>query len=385
MQQQWDASSPAPEPEPEDEQPCEPEDLDHDREAGRRIHLMYAGKECPEASSAERERAEKARRVDESQYTFWVSEWDLEPLGTVQEMRETRWWLFRDGKEIYSGQTDVVWIRGEIGGPADILVGDLKGLWGHHDAAPINMQLRRYVALIAANMESLGYTELRSAVTYLNQPAITMNPKPARFTADDIAQAVLEMWADVEAMSDPNAKRVAGSVQCKRCRAKLVCPEYQQVQTRISNALIPSVTAVTEEPPKTKVLEASVKLLAGEQLSKLLAWADALEDAVKLAKAEAKKRLRWNEDSVPGWRLRPNPNRSKVDDVTKVFTRFNQEYGVSADEFTKLCSITKKNCEQLLRDKTKLKGSELEELLGTVLEGATAAIHVVSSLEKVKP
>lgn len=394
LQRQWDEFCPETVEESASEDNGGPDDIDRDREAGVRIHLLYAGKECPEASSAEHDRAEKARAVDEKIKSLWVSQWEFEPLGTIQEWREKRWWLHGglDAKPIYSGQTDVVWIRGEAGGSADILVGDLKGLWGHHDSAPLNMQIRRYVALIAENIQSAGFTELRSATAYLNQPAKSMNPVVTQFFADDIATAVMEMQMDVAAMTDPDAARTAGSVQCHRCRAKLICAEYQEAQAKVVHAVAPMVKAVplTVQAPNiieiatNKVtLAESLKALSSEQLVRLLPWCPALENAAELARQEAKRRLRIDMDSVPGWQLVPNSPRARVEDVLTVFNRFAEGYGVDSLTLTKLCSITKKALTDLLRAKSGLKGGPLADKLDELLKDCVKMSQVQSSLEKI--
>lgn len=378
MQKQWDTFSPQP---PEDGNgDGDSEDMDSDREAGKRIHLLYAGQECLKASPEERERAEKGRRVDEAMKTQWLAQFDYEPMGKVRELRETRWWLkHENGKEIYSGQTDAVWIRGSEQGEADILVADLKGLWGHQDNASLNMQIRRYIALIAVNIQQYGFLKLHSAMAYLNQPAVTLNPKPAQFDEEDIAKAVLEMWSDVAAISDPEAKRTAGPVQCHRCRGKLICPEYQEAQSGIMNVVAPPIES---GPPAKGEMLLNIKNLEGPELSRLLHWVPALRDAADMAQFIAKERLKSNPESVPGWRLKPNPDRSKVSDVFKVYLRFASLYQIEAAEFTKRCSITRKAAGEYLQEKSGLKGIALERELKMLLDGATVPIKIQPSLER---
>lgn len=387
LQKQWDTTCPSEEPEvvlSGLEYNADPENIDNDAEAGKRIHLLYAGKACTAASQAEIDRAEKALQVDAKMKSQWLTSLgaDLEPEIKILELRETRWWL-RDekGDPIYSGQSDVVWIRGNEDGPADILLGDLKGLWGHHDPAPLNMQIRRYIALIAANAIDAGYTGINSASAYLNQPAKTLMPAMTVYDEEAIQMAVLEMHSDIAAMMDPKATRTAGPVQCHHCTAKLICPEYQEAQlTLVETVSLPAIL----EPPTKEALSEAVKLLPASQLSKLLDWTPALENACELAKFEAKRRLREDALSLPGWNLKPNPSRSKVEDVNELFKRCALAYGVTAEVFTKLCSIPKGAVIELVKAHSGLKGAALDAKVVELLAGTTRAVKVQHSLERLK-
>lgn len=381
LQKQWDEAFP--EPEVEAAEDAGHDDMDSDAEAGKRIHLLYAGKECPEASQAEIDRAEKARRVDEAMKEQWLGFFDYEPGGQIVEYREKRWWLTDPvGNQLYSGQTDVVWVRRSKDGIADVLVGDLKGLWGHHDPAPINMQLRRYVALVAVNMENLFGVpvELRSASAYLNQPVKTLKPVLTQFEKADIEKAVQEMNDEIAAITDPNAKRTAGSIQCTHCRAKLICEEYQFAEAQIKGVIAyPLLTGV----PAKEDLARSIAALPSDKLARILGWVPALIDACDMAKAEAKRRLKADENAVPGWRLWPNSPRSKIDNINTVYERCETQFSLEEKEFTKLCSITKKALTELVREKSGLKGAALELKVGEIIDGAIRTIPVSPSLEKV--
>jgi hypothetical protein len=357
--------------------------MDLDAEAGKRIHLLYSGKECPGATQAEIDRAEKALQVDAKMKSAWLTSIgaDLEPAKPILELRESRWWLRGENQEpLYSGQTDAVWIRGDEGGEADILVADLKGLFGYHDPAPLNMQIRRYIALVAANRSGMNYTGIRSASAYLNQPAKTLNPVMTTYDADAIEMAVMEMHMDLAAMMDPDAKRIAGPVQCHHCRAKLLCPEFEKAQSAVMVSVVEQVTA----PPSKETLSEGIAALPGPTLAKFLAWVPAFRDACDLAQTEGKRRLRDDPASVPGWALKPNAPRSKVEDVTTLFARCSAEWQVTGLAFTALCSITKKNIQQLVREKSKLKGAALDAKVTEIMAGTTRPIPVSASLEKVK-
>lgn len=352
-------------------------DMDKDAEAGKRIHSLYAKQPCPGASQAEIDRAEAAHKVDAKMYEIWQTLFRGLPEQPVIELREVRWWL-RDegGAPLYSGQSDAVWIRGEMGGPADILLADLKGLWGYHDPAKLNCQIRHYIALIANSITEYGYTHVVSALAYLNQPAKTMSPQPVEFDLEAIQKAIELMKEEVEMISSEDALRTPGPVQCRRCIAKLTCEEYHQEQ-----AIITAPLSFTAESTKEQLTE-KIGMLLPNKLAILCDWAPALKDAAKLAENEAKRRLREDAASVPGYRLKENSPREKVVDVKLVFTRLAQK-GVTADEFATLCSISKSNIEIALRSKTGTKGKALDDAVSATVKGATMPIKVSASLEKI--
>lgn len=365
----------------EDSKPSD--DMDRDAAAGIRIHKLYAGEAVTEAKEAERNRAAQALEVDTKIHQTWVDFFKAEPEEQIVAVRERRWWMKDDsGQPIYSGQTDLLKIRGHANGQADILIGDLKGLWGYHDDATLNLQLRHYIGLVASGIGELGYIGVRSAACYLNQPAITMSPKLALFDHDDVEQTVQEVFLHAMAVNDPDASRTAGPIQCHRCQAKLICQEYQDyVQT------LPVIVAPfrPEQPvPVKAVIEHQVTSLTGEKLAELLPWLPAMDNVVALAKAEAKRRLKKDPESVPGWQLKPNRPRSKITDLIEVYNRLSRQYNVKPSDFVKVCSISGENLEEITRAASGLKGKALAEKVRQLKDGCFIPIPVSDSLEEIK-
>jgi hypothetical protein len=358
------------------------DDLDSDAEAGKRIHKLYAGETVPNAVERERQRAEQALAVDTKMHGQWADVFKCEPEVPIVTLREHRWWLKDDsGKPVYSGQTDMVKFRGKPKGVADILVADLKGLWGHHDPASQNMQIQRYIALIAVDIQSMGYSEVRSACAYLNQPAKTMTPAMVQYDREDIDNAIFQMQLDVAAIMDPDAPRTAGPVQCHRCRAKLLCAEYQEFI-----ASLPAPIPLNGTPPDKAALTQTLSKLTGDRLASIIPWLPSLDNMVSLAKAEAKRRLRADPKSVPGYRLKKNAPRSKVTDLMLLWNRLSAKYpNITAAEFIALCSVTLGNVEAVTRDKSGLKGKALDETVKGILEGCTMPIMINDSLEEGEP
>lgn len=354
------------------------DDLDKDAEAGKRIHRLYAGEEVSEATEPERKRAQLALTVDQEMFRRWSGGFGFDE--PIQCLPEYRWWLKDgDGQELYSGQTDKIWVRGKANGPCDVLLADLKGLWGYHDPAALNVQIRRYAALIAATIADLGYTEVRTIAAYLNQPAVSTKPQVALFEKEELAAAVADMWSDVCLMLDPEAPRNPGHVQCHHCRAKLICEPFQTYVPAL-----PVVPHPSAEIPIKPVIEHKVALLSNGKLEELMSWKDALSNLVDMVESEAKRRLRQDPESFGGrWFLRMNPAREKISDVMTVWQRLSTSFAdLTAQEFVKKCSVTKKAVEEILREKGGMKGKSLETKLELVLEGATSSTVVSPTLAR---
>lgn len=380
----WQAMTdepPAPENELLDDGDKSETDLEKDAEAGRRIHRLYSGVEDPEATQAERDRAEQGRQIDLKMKQQWLGFFECEPEAQITELREHRWWLKDEsGKDVYSGQSDVAWIRGNFGEDADILVGDLKGLWGEHDPAPINVQIRRYIALIAVNLKDMGFSGVRSAMAYLNQPAVTLNPVPVQFDQPDIAKAIVEMWEDLYAMMDENAERTPGPRQCGKCRGKLICPEFQS-EVGVLPVIQESIP-IDKVPPEKEEITKSVAALDGPRLARVVEWSAALRNLADAAKAEAKKRLGKDPASVPGWSLKPNSPREKIENLVELWGLLSKRFALKPESFVQACTISKEAVEKILRERTNMKGQALEALQKEILEGLCVKRPVASSLNK---
>lgn len=384
LQKKWDEETQDPLSDADDNAGdiIETSEIDSDAEAGKRVHLLYAGVECKEASHHERELANLALLTDRSKRQEWLTAL-VATEAPIEELREHRFWLTNmDGAKVYSGQIDAAWILGAKCGPCDILVADLKGLWGQHDPAKTNAQIRRYIALIAACIQDLGYTIVNSAAAYLNQPAITTDPKMVMYDRDAIDAAVFEMEMEVPLILDPDAPRTPGPVQCHRCKASLICPEFNAEPVALANSIVP----INESPaPESKMIGARIALLSDARLESFLPWGKALENAIGMAESEAKRRLKANPDAFGGrYILHPNPPREKITDVKKVYLKLVEEYHIEPNEFTDISTVTKAACEDLVRRKSGLKGQALLEKLKEIYAGACTPSFIAPSLRKVE-
>jgi len=106
-------------------------------------------------------------------------------------------------------------------------------------ASPANEHLRDLAVLGRGNLA--GVTDVAVAII---QPALSDRPVGSLYTEPDLARAEKEMFLRVLASHAPGAPRTAGESQCRDCRARHGCPEYQ----RWASALVPAAQLLVAIP-----------------------------------------------------------------------------------------------------------------------------------------
>ena len=261
----------------------------------------------------------------------------------AEELIEKRLWLYDGLRKIASGKPDRIWRFGSTS-----VIPDIKTGWGEVEPEETNLQFRGYAVL--EYFDRPGVQRVIVAKVGAHGP----KPKPVVYEEPDLLRAKDEWLAEVEACKQPDAPRVAGSIQCKYCPAKLHCPEAQAVVSQVASLTI-------HEPGL---------VVTNEQLVELLDRCSTAEKMVAVIRAEARRRLKDDPNSLPGWTLTPGRTTSKVVDLATVFSRCTAK-GVTAEQFTAACSITKKDLTDVLKATTGLKGKALNAVIDEVLEGAT--------------
>jgi len=269
----------------------------------------------------------------------------------------------------FTGQADFIAISGDRG-----LVCDYKMLYGQHQDAPENSQLRALAVLAA------GKWKLREVRVAKIQPRLG---KPSLADYDALALGLAKgalldaLW---KAENATPADLVAGD-WCQWCKARANCPALR------AKALAP-VNTMTRSLPEddntaraalfARAMELDADTLASYMRDlKLMGWvANAIEGA---AKTRAKDDAAFQQY----YRLKPGVVREKIVDVGAVFQRVHA-LGVSPDEFTAACSLSKNKLEPMVRKATNTKGKALADKIGEVLAGATEAKQTAQQLEEVK-
>lgn len=274
---------------------------------------------------------------------------------------------------LFTGQADVIAISDD--GKRAMVI-DTKTGRGDYKHAAENEQLRSLAILVAKRFRC---STVRVAI---------VQPWAGRPTVADFDQAAINagfIWLfDVLGKADraTPADLKAGD-WCQWCKARAACPELR------AKALVPVHSPLTLRLPEddktaraalfARAMELDAETLASYMRDlRLMGWvASAIEGA-------AKTRAKDDPAFQQFYRLKPGVVREKIVDVGAVFQRV-AALGVSADEFTAACSLTKTELESMVRKATLTKGAALKSRMAEVLAGATEAKETSTQLEEVKP
>ena len=207
-------------------------------------------------------------------YKAWRIRCDALPAVAERIVERRIVWLGRGFKPITSGKPDVVWVAGR-----HALILDFKSLNGEQTESVANPQLRGYVALVN---EEFGATEITVAI---GQPRISSKPQVCLYSGDAVGFARRDVLHWLEASEQPDAPLVAGTKQCKFCRARAVCPAVPEF------ASIVHVTPKNEleygEPQRiVALLSVSDRVVLWERAKTVKRILDAVEDNLKALPAD---------------------------------------------------------------------------------------------------
>jgi len=263
---------------------------------------------------------------------------------TAKPVREKRYWVnWLKNKLEHSGQPDVVYRRG-----AKVLIIDYKTGRDEVTESPRNMQMRDLAVAVWINSPLLQ--EIAVAIV---QPWVTGEPELCVYKEADIRRAIDEMLVRVSASNNPASARVAGELQCKYCRAKSKCSEYQKWAT----AIVPvGDKGIVDVPVSDWTPDQCAIFLNG--LGRAEKW---LADC----KTSMKELLKLKADSVPGWTLKPGMRRETITNAQEVFGRFNK-LGGTLEQFMDCITVGKTKLKERVASVTKEKGKALEKSLNAL-------------------
>jgi len=244
-------------------------------------------------------------------------------------------------------------------GPQALIV-DYKTLAGEVPASPKNLQLRDAVVLARG---TLVVSEIAVVVI---QPLVTHSPEIALYEKADIDKSEKEMFERVRKSNDPASPRIAGELQCKFCRAKASCKEYQ----RWSAVMVPSLHEMLNMP---------FAQWTPEQNGMAANALDRAFDLLMMIKGHLEASLEADPNSVPGWCLKPGNMRETITKPQEVFERFSAKGGELA-QFMPAVSLGKEKLKEAMATVTGLKGIKLKKAMEELLAGLTESKQNKSSL-----
>lgn len=327
-----------------------PEEHSDDATSGTETHAGYAG-ETVELGTSQQKVLELARQVD-----AWVMEqWN--PKGEVSETSEERFWLYDSNlNPIYSGKLDKVWFD-EYKNRA--LICDLKSLYGDHEPADSNLQIRTQAALL------YEYSGTGQVWAYINQPLRTLKPTIAVFGQDELEDAVSELHALCDRNYRPDAQRIPGHTQCHHCRARSTCPEA------LALSLVP-----LSKPVSWELLDSRQKRDLYDRAKLAKSICEKIESAVR-------EDMEKDPECIPGLTFGKARKVPKINDVNGVFNSWYSDLtsiGASPEQATQsFVGAVKPTKEKLVESYAELAHtetiSEAEKAVQALLDPYTTHIN----------
>jgi hypothetical protein len=329
---------------------------------GHEVHSILAGELEYDKASVE---AAETAEMCENQARRLVAEWNQ---GEPEMLSERRYGLTRLGgvvemvkgskaDVIFTGQYDRLYLSGTHG-----LLIDFKSLRGDHASAIENPQLMSLAVLVAKKHK------LESVRVALVQP-LKGKPTTADFNANGLKLA--ESWLiaalDAEMEAGPDDRR-AGD-WCKYCKARFGCRVFQESAIQQVEAIEPATIAGLDGESQRKAMWARALDLPASRLAAAVNGLAMVKRYVATIEGVAKARAENDPEFQQFFTLKEKKGKRSISDVGKVFAAC-EKHGVTAEEFTALCSIGLGDVKQLLKDATHAKGKALDNLHDTVLTGA---------------
>lgn len=279
----------------------------------------------------------------------------------LEFIREKRFWLDCEGGYRHSGKPDLVVLDRDN---SFAVVLDYKTGRKEVPTSATNPQLRDLAVLVAY---TFGLTKV--AVSPV-QPWAPKQPA-CIYELDDLIRAREDLERRVRASNDPEAKRIAGPVQCQYCRARGTCPEF-------AAASLPVQLETTPTPTKETV-QTAIATMPAARLGIFLAF-------VRLAEEVAESRVREllaEGQGVDGWKLSPGRTRETITDPQEAFNRF-VALGGKADDFLATVTVAKGKLRDAVKAVTGDKGKVLESKFADLLAGITESKESAPILEQTK-
>lgn len=331
----------------------------HDATIGNRIHSALAMEPVDNLTSDETWTIDRCREQELELVKATFPEATEEP----NVWREKRLWsIDENGKKLWSGKPDVIYINGPVG-----LIIDYKSGRGAVENAAENLQLRCLVALLD---ENFGFTFEKITVAII-QPLAGV-PSVAVYESGDIRNAIAESAAlmdDIQKLSQP---RTPSESACRYCKGKPYCAEAREL----------AVAGPLTNTPEGITPDAIAATLTNQTLAAFLDRAAQAEAVIEACRNEARRRLAEG-DTVEGWTLKEGAVRETIKDTETVYLRFIESGGTYEDIMPAI-TINKTKLKDALKVATETKGKELDAKLTALLDGCIESKASQPTLTRIK-
>jgi len=353
--------------------PEETTEADH----GNEVHAILAGELDEDKASAE---AVQTAEMCEAQVKQLLEDWEdhreappycnyelrygLTDVGIVLSLEPNKVNFLPNKKAvnvIFTGQYDRLYIQEAKEGNRGLLI-DFKSLRGDHASAIENPQLMSLAVLVAKRHK------LETVRVALVQP-LKGKPTTADFAGHGLKLAESWLLAALEAERNAGPDDRRAGKHCQYCKARFGCHVFQESAIQQVEAIEPATIAGLDGESQRKAMWARALDLPASRLAAAVNGLAMVKRYVATIEGVAKARAENDPDFQRFFTLREKKGKRSISDVGKVFAAC-EAHGVTAEQFTALCSIGLGDVKQLLKDVTHAKGKALDNLHDAVLTGA---------------
>lgn len=259
---------------------------------------------------------------------------------------------------IFTGQADLILVKGNRA-----LVIDYKTGRGDTPLAVDNPQLASLAVLVWLAFPRVEDIRVAIVQPWSGKPTIADYGSNALATAKGWLLATL----NEAALAMPSDAK-AGD-WCKWCKAKAGCAAFKAAALSHVEVLNPMTIAGMDDETQRKALFARAMDLSPEALAATVRGLGMVKRFVAAIDGAARERAREDAEFQRYFALREKKGRRSITDVGKVFSACHSR-GVTAEDFTALCSIGLGDVKDALRKATGAKGKALDAINDEVLAGA---------------
>lgn len=329
---------------------------------GIRVHAALAKDDPAGLTIEERDIYDASVKIREAKLT----EFFPASNGQAIPFTELRYWLqmpWENEQPLYhSGQADRVYRAS-----SRLFIIDYKTGPGDQAESSQNEQLRDLAVL--GWEQFIGVSEVGVCVI---QPLVTHHPVICLYTTPYLEQARELLIKRVRASNFPKGQPTPGPIQCKFCRAKSKCAQYQQW----AGGSLPVPRSLVDVPCQSWSPEQRAQF--ADHYDVAAKWLDSCWAFLETGAAT-------DPGFVPGYELKPGAKREKITDAQQVFNRFCQLLKGSPEAFLRCVSVTKTALKTEIAALTQFKGKKLDDAVKELTAGCVEVSETKPSLKKIKP
>lgn len=329
---------------------------------GIRVHAALAKDDPAGLTIEERDIYDASVKIREAKLKAFFAQTN----GQAIPFTEVRYWteLGNSAKNpvYHSGQADRIYRAS-----SRLFIIDYKTGPGDQPESSRNEQLRDLAVL--GWEQFIGVTEVGVCVI---QPLATHDPEICLYSTTDLMKAGADMQARVLLSNAPTGEPTPGPVQCKFCRAKSKCAQYQQW----AGGSLPVPSSLVDVPCQSWSPEQRAQFADHYDIA--AKWLDSCWAFLETGAAT-------DPAFVPGYELKPGAKREKITDAQQVFNRFCQLLKGSPEAFLRCVSVTKTALKTEIAALTQFKGKKLDDAVKELTAGCVEVSETKPSLKKIKP